>query len=232
MRRGVGYTLIVSGENVDLKLLRLAAEDLVYLLSRGYRKDSALKFISDHYNLGKISRYILARGIYPDDYIREVSKKVMKEGSLKGEEVFIDGYNVLITVEAIISGLPLFMGNDGIVRDVRCVFGKYRMSEKTRVSLKAIVDALKEMEVSSAHFLYDGQVSKSGILSSITREVMKEVGLNGSSETSKDVDKFLRGCEGVVCTSDSGIIKYLKKLFDLSGYLSKRQNANVIKILG
>jgi len=223
--------LIVSGEDVDVEKLKLAAEDLIYLMSRGYNKSSSLKFISDHYNLGKISRYILARGVYPYDYVIEVSKKTLKVDSLRGEEVFIDGYNVLITVEAAILGLPLFVGNDGIVRDIRCIFGKYHISETTRNSLGIIVGFLKENEVSSAHFLYDSQVSKSGILSSMTREVMREFRLEGSSKAIKDVDSFLRRCEGVVCTSDSGIIKYLRKMFDLGGYLSKRQNARIIKIV-
>ncbi|MHA1596138.1 MAG: DUF434 domain-containing protein [Candidatus Asgardarchaeia archaeon] len=223
--------MIVSGEDVDMEKLKLAAEDLIYLMSRGYNKSSALKFISDHYNFGKISRYILARGIYPYDYVREVSKKTLNVDSLKDEEVFIDGYNVLITVEAATLGLPLFIGNDGIVRDVRCVFGKYRISERTRNSLSIIVSFLKEREVSSAHFLYDSQVSKSGILSSMTGEVMRGFHLEGSSKAIKDVDRFLRRCEGVVCTSDSGIIKYLRKVFDLGGYLSKRQNAKIIKIV-
>lgn len=44
--------------------LKMAAEDLKYLLNRGYRKSVALKFVANHYLLGRDERNYLARYVF------------------------------------------------------------------------------------------------------------------------------------------------------------------------
>ena len=52
-----------------------AYEDLKYLLNRGYRKNVALKFVSNHYRLRKEDRHLLARCVFSDGEIETREKR-------------------------------------------------------------------------------------------------------------------------------------------------------------
>jgi len=58
-----------------LNLLYKAAEDLRYLLSRGYPLNSAIELVGNHYQLSKDKRMILRRGVCSESKARERKNK-------------------------------------------------------------------------------------------------------------------------------------------------------------
>jgi len=74
-------------------------------VDRGYPKDSAVRFISNHHRLADEERFILMRVIVKSDVARIRRSRMQKLEDLKDQTIFIDGYNVLITTESS-RGIP------------------------------------------------------------------------------------------------------------------------------
>ena len=215
-----------------LKILRQARRDLKYLLERGYKKASSIRFVGDHYQLDKKERLILYRSVYPRDEIKVIKSKMMKPSQLKGLELWIDGFNVLNTVEAALRGEVLLLCDDGVLRDFSEVYGGYKISENTWRALSLIAEALKKLSVSKTRILFESQISRSGIIASRTRKILEENGLEGTAETLKKVDSTLSKTLKPIATSDSAIILRCQRFFDLSRYIiNALRYGRVIRLL-
>ncbi|MCL7388951.1 MAG: DUF434 domain-containing protein [Thaumarchaeota archaeon] len=214
------------------EVLKEAAVDLRYLLDRGYRKESALRLIGDKYQLDKSERLVLYRSTYSKNEIQNVKEKMLESSMVAGKDLWIDGFNVLNTVEAALKGELLILCDDGIVRDFSQVYGRYRFSQLTLSSLQLIMGELKNLHPSCVRVFYDSQISKSGEIAKITREVISNLGLRGDAETTKTVDSILSKTDAVVCTSDSVILSACRYIFDLAGYIitSRINNAVILTI--
>jgi hypothetical protein len=151
---------------------------------------------------------------------------------VSGKDLWIDGFNVLNTVEAALKGELLILCDDGIVRDFSQVYGRYRFSQLTLSSLQLIMGELKNLHPSCVRVFYDSQISKSGEIAKITREVISNLGLRGDAETTKTVDSILSKTDAVVCTSDSVILSACRYIFDLAGYIitSRIDNAVILTL--
>ncbi len=57
--------------------------------------------------------------------------------------------------------------DDGLVRDLQAVFGKYKMDENTEDGLEKILDVLELIDPGKFVMFFDKQVSKSGELSEV-----------------------------------------------------------------
>jgi len=111
----------------------MAAEELRYLLASGYPGDSALRFVSDHRRLPQEKRFILARAVAADEVALYRRSKRTALQEISGKILFVDGYNVLITVEGLILGCPVYLCDDGFCRDTRGLFpGTVRRSTLKR----------------------------------------------------------------------------------------------------
>ncbi|MCL7383291.1 MAG: DUF434 domain-containing protein [Thaumarchaeota archaeon] len=214
------------------EVLKEAAVDLRYLLDRGYRKESALRLIGDKYQLDKSERLVLYRSTYSKNEIQNVKEKMLESSMVAGKDLWIDGFNVLNTVEAALKGELLILCDDGIVRDFSQVYGRYRFSQLTLSSLQLIMGELKNLHPSCVRVFYDSQISKSGEIAKITREVISNLGLRGDAETTKTVDSILSKTDAVVCTSDSVILSACRYIFDLAGYIitSRINNAVILTL--
>lgn len=197
-----------------------AVHDLRYLLNRGYRKKGALKFVSNRYLLNIHERNYLARKVFSREVALSRQNKILDISRVKDENVFVDGYNVLITVESICTGYPsLVRCDDGFLRDVNAVFGKYRINDTTQTALNQIILLLKCYNPRFVKFLYDSPVSQSGELSKVTRALLKANEVPGCAVTSKNVDTELvtlsREVQGIVATSDSAVIDKIQRVVDI-----------------
>ncbi|NJE85617.1 DUF434 domain-containing protein [Thermococcus sp. CX2] len=193
--------------------------DLKYLLNRGYRKSYALEFVANHYRLTKKERHLLARCVFSDRWITEVEGKLLRPGELAGNVLAIDGFNVLITLESLLEGKAILC-EDGLVRDLKYQ-GKYRLSERTPNLLGEIANALNELKVGEAVFLYGKNVPKSGEIRKLTEEKLVEFGLSGEVKLVKNPDSELKAFE-VVATADVGIISKVPHVFDLARYVGEK----------
>ena len=107
--------------------LREAAADYAWLLGRGYSDVAALKLVGDRFQLAGRQRDALRRGVCAP---ARAEARLARRRPL-GDRVAIDGFNVLVTLESLLSGAPVFRGLDGALRDLAGVHGTWRRVEET-----------------------------------------------------------------------------------------------------
>jgi len=206
-----------------------AVRDLRYLLNRGYPRDSAVVFVANHHRLKLNERHLLARCVFSKAEVASHRGKAVSSAKVRGKRIGVDGYNVLITVESILVGKRVVRCDDGFIRDLRAIFGKYRMSSATPRALTKIIKAIVDARPSEVIIMFDSQVSRSGELAAIVRQQLKRAGLEGDARTSTGVDLKVRGFK-VAASSDRAIIERVKAVWDIPAEIMRRRAANVIDL--
>jgi hypothetical protein len=201
--------------------MRRAAEEARYLVNRGYPKDSAIRFVSDHHRLPEDHRFVLARVVVAADIAVTRQAKAQSMEALRANEVFVDGYNVLITTESFLAGCPVYLCDDGFLRDTRGIFSSYKISRFTDPAICEILDLLARAEPAYVEVLLDQQMSRSGELAELVRGMMAERCLPGTAWTARNVDHLLKVSEAVVATSDGNVIDAAKRICDLPQEIAK-----------
>lgn len=201
-----------------LPALRDATADLSWLIAKRYKLPGALALVGNRYSLRTRQRLAVQRAACTDDErAKRGTRRVLDESALAGERILIDGFNVIIAVEAAIARGVLIIGRDGVVRDMASVHGSYRRVAETVAALERIGETLASVECKSAQFWLDRPVSNSGRLAALIRE---HVGsrIETSVELANDPDGELikRRAEGVVCSGDSLVLDGCGSWFDLS----------------
>jgi hypothetical protein len=210
--------------------LRKASEEVRWLLDRGYPQESVLTFVGNHYRLSLMERNILARVVFPEKEAAELKRRKADPREMLGKRIGIDGYNVLITVEAIVAGKPVFLCDDGWVRDVSAVFGKHRITPLTHKALDEILSIFDSARPESVDFLYEKQVSWSGRLAELTRKKMEEKDIDGTAKTVAKVDSELKKRYDLIATSDRVIILKHFKVLDLPALVAGKIGAPLIRL--
>src|SRR4030043_554327 len=98
--------------------LRTALADFSLLLTKGYADKSSLKLVGDRFSLTERQRMAIMRSACSDRQLKYRKQREVKLAELGGRPIAIDGYNVLITIEAAMSGACVFKGRDGCFRDL------------------------------------------------------------------------------------------------------------------
>ena len=209
-----------------------ANSDLKFLLNKNYNKKAALDFVGNHYLLNKEERNYLQRKVYSSEKSNDRKSKIIPLSRIKGKSLLIDGYNVLITVESIRkSDETIFICDDGILRDINAVFGKYKLNNETKNSLNAIMALVKIYQPADLRVCFDSQVSKSGELAKLTEKVMQEQRINGSAHTAPNVDYQLinqsNERNAVVASSDSVIMDKVDQILDIPSFIYKIKKKNL-----
>ena len=201
--------------------LEKAAEDIRYLLDRGYPQQGAVAFVCAHYRLGEESRYLLLRTVVSREVAERRKAKFLPCNGIDGSSIVIDGYNILIGMESILEKRAYYC-DDGVIRDIKGVFRNYKTSERTETTIELILQFLKENNTSCVCFLLDSQMSKSGMLAKMIRERLRVAGLNGDARTSEHVDYDLKSSKYIVASSDGVIIDEAEKVVNFLHCLVSR----------
>jgi hypothetical protein len=206
-----------------------AVHDLRCLLDRGYPRDSAVNFVSNHYRLPLSERHLLARCVFSEQEAAEHRRKIVDARMVRDRSLSVDGYNVIITLESILTGKKVVRCDDGFVRDLRAIFGKYRTSRATEGAIEDVLKVVVKARPQNVVVFFDKQVSKSGELAGKVRRELMELGLKGDSRAVGGVDFRLRGFD-VVASSDRAVIKRAKAVWDIPAELLKRKKANILDL--
>ncbi|MGD0951078.1 MAG: DUF434 domain-containing protein [Methanotrichaceae archaeon] len=190
-------------------------------MDRGYPKESAIRFVSDHHRLPEEERFVLTRVVVPSDTAKARKDKIQPLEALHGIDLFIDGYNVLISVESLLEGKTVYLCDDGFLRDVQGIFRSYRPSDLTAPALDAIFDLLASACPAVIEVLLDQQISMSGRLAVLMRRVMAEHDVLGMVGTARDVDRQLKEMKGVIATGDGTIIDAVVRVVDIPGAIAR-----------
>jgi len=199
------------------KDLQKAAKDFRYLLNRGYARKTSLELVGNRYGLTFDERHLLHRGVFSDSDSQSRRRKIIPIKAIKNKDLAVDGHNILITVEAGLSGRPLILADDGFIRDISGLSGSFKKTEVTEKTLEWIVTFLKKCRPRHTLFLFDAPISKSGILAKELRTLLKKESLSGDALAMKVPEKTLIGFQGVIATSDTAIIDRSKRVVDLAG---------------
>ncbi|WP_297535173.1 DUF434 domain-containing protein [Thermococcus sp.] len=197
-------------------MLAEAYRDLKYLLNRGYRKSVALNFVANHYRLRKEERHLLARCVFPDSWIEEVKRKLLRPEEIRDRVLGVDGFNVLITLESLLSGKAILC-EDGLIRDL-AYRGRYRPHEKTEENVKLIASALARLSPKEVIVFYGKNAPRSGTVRELTLKALEELGINGEVRLVQSPDHELKAFKNVA-TADVGIIERVEGVFDLPGFI-------------
>ena len=197
--------------------IQAAAMDFRFLLSRGYPRKPCLDLVGNRYQLTSDQRNLLHRGVFSENDSRSRKKKQVPFSWVSGQKLAIDGYNVLITVEAGLCGRPLVLADDGFIRDISGLSGNFRRTKTTEKALTLILDELKRSK--QILFLFDTPISKSGELAEEVRRRLNEACLPGDAQAVKVPEHILIGFPGIVATSDTAVIDASEKALDLAGHI-------------
>jgi hypothetical protein len=202
-----------AGENT--RKLRSAVRELSYLLSHGYSEQAAVKLVGDRHQLSVRQRKAVLRGACSEDGLRGRALRRLSHAQLRGGHIGIDGFNCLITVEAMLSRAPVFIGRDGATRDLASVHGTYRSVDETEPALSALRRTLEQAEVASMHVFFDRPVGNSGRIKTKALELFADATLEVSVSVHDQVDKELVALCPVVASSDAWILDNARAWLDL-----------------
>ncbi len=201
-----------------LETMRTASRHIDYLINEGYDLKSASIFVGNHFLLSERQRLAIVRSLATKEQLRNRKTKEKKTG----KDVWIDGFNMIITLEVLLSESVLFSCMDGTIRDLAALRGTYRIIPETEPAIRMLFGELVEMNVESVHILLDEPVSNSGRLKAVIADVGEQFDFDLDIEIRKAVDRELYEKENVI-TSDSVILDHCRSWIKLTeGCLEKR----------
>ena len=212
--------------------LQSAIVDFSLLLTRGYAKKGALKLVGDRFSLTQRQRLAIMRSACSDEQLASRNRRCIVPENLAGQSIAIDGYNVLITVEAAMSGGVIFKGRDGCFRDLASVHGTYRKVTETIPAVELIGDFLGEVGAGKALWLLDSPVSNSGRLKTLIGELARENNWNWEIELLLSPDAELKKTDLIVASSDSVVLDACQRWINLATKIitQKLPSATVIDL--
>jgi hypothetical protein len=172
-------------------LLRAATADVCWLLDRGYAHDSTLKLVGDRYSLLARQRTAVSRCCCTEAAAARRRAHEVGLEQLAGAELWLDGYNVLTTIEAALAGGVILAARDGAYRDMASMHGSYRRVAETVPALELLGRTLGDFGVSECRWLLDRPVSNSGRLKGIIEQLAAARGWPWRVELARDPDVLL-----------------------------------------
>ena len=191
-------------------------------MDRGYPAPSAIRFVCDHHRLAEDQRMVLQRVIIPARIALSRMDRALKLPEIRGREIFLDGYNCIITSESLLEGFAVFLCDDGFLRDTRGFFRRYKASRRASRPIQEILCLLAEAEPGRAVFLLDCQISHSGELAAEIRGLIAQMGLHGDALCLRDVDRQLKSSRKIVASSDGIVIDSALEAIDLPAEIARK----------
>lgn len=196
--------------------LREAVADLSWLWTRDYAIDSSLKLVGDRYALNARQRIAVARCACSDSAVVRRGQHEVSVSELSGNELWIDGYNVLTSVEAALSHGVILHSHDGCFRDMASMHGSYRRVEETVAAIEIIGELAASFGVANCRWLFDQPVSNSGRLKTLLGKLAEERDWNCEIDLVADPDPLLAATDRIVASADSQILDNAERWFNLA----------------
>ena len=197
-----------------IKALRQAVADFSFLLTKGYTEKSALKLVGDRFLLTSRQRVAVMRCACADEQLQLRKRRCVKKAA--GEKIAIDGYNVLITIEAAMSGAVVLKGRDGCFKDIASIHGTYRKVDETIPAVHLIGQFLTENGINDCLWLLDSPVSNSGRLKTLIGQLAKENGWDWKVELAANPDAILIKTDRIAASSDGVILDGCSRWINLA----------------
>jgi len=207
--------------------LQRAIVDFSLLLTRSYAEKSALKLVGDRFSLTERQRIAVMRSACSDEQLASRNKRCVALENLRDKPIAVDGYNVLITIEAAMSGGVILKGRDGCFRDLASVHGTYRKVKETIPAVILIGRFLQEAGAGKALWLLDSPVSNSGRLKTLMGELARENNWNWEVKLLLSPDAELKKTDLIVASSDSVVLDSCGYWVNLATEIIKKKLSSV-----
>ncbi len=201
--------------------LRGAVGDFSWLLERGYAAKSALQLVGNRFGLHERQRLAVLRSSCGETARLSRQSREVAIADWRGKVMQLDGYNVLMTVEAALGGGVMLCGRDGCLRDMAALHGNFRRVEETAAAANLIGEFLHLCGVARAVWWLDSPVSNSGRLKSLLGQIAAERGWEWEVHLAFDADAALKKLhdEGIIVSADSVILDNVGAWANLAGAL-------------
>jgi len=199
-----------------IEKLRLAVSDFSLLLTKGYAEKSALKLVGDKFSLTQRQRLAVMRSACSDEQLARRKEHQIEIADIAGKAIAIDGYNVLITIEAAMSGGMIFEGRDGCFKDLASIHGTYRKVSETIPAVLLIGQFLEEISIPRALWLLDSPVSNSGRLKTLIGQLAEQNKWNWEVELLTSPDAELKKTDLIVAGNDGVVLDACKSWVNLA----------------
>jgi len=196
--------------------LHTALADFSMLLTKGYAEKSALKLVGDKFSLTERQRLAIMRSACSDRQLNLRNERCVSLKNAANRPIMLDGYNILITVEAAMSNAVIFKGRDGCCRDLASVHGTYRKVTETIPAMQLIGEFLKEAGIIDCQWLLDSPVSNSGRLKTLIGKLARENNWDWEIELLTSPDAKLIKSDLTVVSSDSVVLDGCKSWVNLA----------------
>jgi len=209
--------------NDQLPALRTAVTELSWLLTRDYSMKSALKLVGDRHALTDRQRLAISRSACSDQSRARRASNRIEIKELESADVIIDGFNLIITIEAALGGGILFLCRDGCVRDLSSVHGSYRSVDETEVAIQLIGQSLAALKTKSVNWLLDRPISNSGRLAKRIRDCAARNDWPWSVETAFNPDREIVLSDRIAITSDGPLLDQVRLWTNFNRYLIEKR---------
>ncbi len=207
----------------QLPPLRTAVSELSWLLTRGYTMKAALKLVGDRYTLTDRQRLAVSRAACSDQSKERRAATLISTEAAAGEDLIVDGFNLIITIEAALSGGLLMICRDGCIRDLSSVHGSYRSVNETDGALDLIGKSIASLQPTSAAWVLDRPISNSGRLAKRIRDVALQKEWNWSVEVVFNPDAEISASDRIVISSDSHVLDESARWLNLNRCLIEKR---------
>lgn len=199
--------------------LKEAVTDMHYFLSRGYGEKATLALVGNRYRLNARQQQAIRGMSASQQQIENRKAKEIESQNLEGKEICIDGFNVLILLESILSNAYVFQGQDGFIRDLSSVYGTYKKVKQTSQAIEMMADFFRKEKIKKALWLFDKPVSNSGRLKQMIEETASAHHLNWEVQLINNPDKLMAENDSIAVTSDAWILDHASSNFNLMKYM-------------
>ncbi|MEG0927916.1 DUF434 domain-containing protein [Chryseobacterium sp.] len=215
------------GSEKQISKLKLAVQDMQYLLTKGYAEKASSELVGNRYRLKTRQIQALRGASASDIQIEDRKLKQLSTSDLKGKTIYLDGFNVLILLESLLSEAYIFEGADGCFRDLSGVHGTYKRVNQTIKAIEFIAGFFQKNLVQKLVWVFDQPVSNSGRIKQIILDFAVENKLNWEAELQYNPDKFLAESSETIISSDAWILDHCKEWFNLIEYLVEEEKLSV-----
>lgn len=224
--KDTGDDSLFGSEKMVLKL-RNAAQDMNYLLSRGFAEKASAELVGNRYKLR--SRQIqMLKGASASDFQMENRKnKLISTENLENKTVYLDGFNVLILLESLLSNAYVFKGWDDCYRDLSSVHGSYKRVLQTQESIELVAKFFKNLKLEKIIWVFDKPVSNSGRIKQMILDLAQENKWNWEVILEFNPDRYIVEHSEIAVSSDGWILDECKLWFNILEYLITQENLNV-----
>jgi hypothetical protein len=188
--------------------LRQATADLSWLLTRGYARESSLALVGNRYALAARQRIAVSRAACAEAEAADRHARLRSPETIGAAPLWLDGYNVLTSIEAALAGGVILACRDGTYRDMASMHGSYRRVSETMPALELLGRVLAALRPAECVWLLDRPVSNSGRLQAMMGDLAARHGWPWRIQLVDDPDRALVDlpATAIVATADSAIL--------------------------